>query len=128
VIVSRDSKINRLHNDELREHLLGGGTLVSPKIAAFALPKLRRLVEQLAKYDDFPRTIDLTGEHAFGTFDFEGATVVFEIIVRPSKARLRSFESAGGERLMIVTLDDESMLFNGKEARFNYRPSLRRIR
>ena len=119
MIVSRDTKINRRLNDELRQFLLGGGTQVSPKIAAFALPKLRRLVEQLARYDDFPKTIDPSGEHAFGTFEFEGDTVVFEIVIQPVKARrgTRPHPSAPGERLMSVTLDDESALLNCKDAR-----------
>nr|WP_228748272.1 DUF3768 domain-containing protein [Bradyrhizobium sp. BR 10289] len=98
--------------------MLGGGTQVSPKVAAFGLPKLRRLVEQLARYDDFPKRIDPSGEHAFGTFDFEGDTVVFEIVVQPIKARRgQRLNQTPGERVMSVMLGEESALLNGKEAR-----------
>lgn len=118
--MSDDRKIRRRLNDELRVHLLGGGTLVSPKIAALDLPTLRRIIEQLALYDDFCEATDPSGEHASGAFDFEGATVIFEIVVEPIKEALETslFEPPGAERLMTIMLAEEYALLTCNESRF----------
>lgn len=65
--------------DELLEYLLGGATVASPKIAALDLPTLHQLISQLARYDDFSETVGRFDDHAFGMFDFQGATIVFKI-------------------------------------------------
>lgn len=77
--VTGDLKANRLRNDELRQYLLGGAILASSKIAALELSRLSKLIERLAQHDDFSETADCFNEHAFGIFDFEGATIVFRI-------------------------------------------------
>lgn len=64
-------------NDELRMHLLGGGALLSPKIAAFDVPKLQRFSERLAVFDGFSEELDRPGDHSIGAFDFEAAMIIF---------------------------------------------------
>jgi hypothetical protein len=48
----------RLLNDELRKHLLGGGAVITPGIAALGSKAV---------------------EHDFGAFDFDGTPVMFKI-------------------------------------------------
>lgn len=117
--MSDDRKINRQLNDELRVHLLGGGVLLSPKVSAFNLPTLHRLIERLARYDSFSGATDPSGEHACGTFDFEGAIVIFKIDVEPCKpaAGSPSSEPAAADRLMTVMLAEEYVLLNCSQSR-----------
>jgi len=108
-MMARDRIINRRQNDELRMHLLGGGTLVSQAIVAFNLPKLCRLLEQLAKYEGFCATTDPSGEHAFGVFEFEGTKIVFKI---ESDILSSQLVSSGGtlmptERILTIMLAEE---------------------
>lgn len=100
--MARDREKNRSRNDELREHLLGGGTIASPKIAALDLSTLRRLIERLARYRGFSETSDQFDDHAFGAFDFESATVVFKIEVI-------SFAPPPSSRSSIIDLDERVM-------------------
>lgn len=104
--MTRDSTPSRLRNDELRRHLLGGGTVASPKIAALDLPTLRRLISQLAEYDDFSETA--RKDHAFGAFDFQGVTIVFKIeavsLVAPGRLRLPA--STEAERVMTIMFEE----------------------
>lgn len=106
--MSRDRTINRRLNDELRVHLLGGAVIASSKIASLDLAKLRKLVGRLARYRDFSRALDPTGEHAFGVFDFEGATIVFQITTEPT-TRLPSAptELVPAERILTIMLAEE---------------------
>lgn len=115
--MTRDRAINRRHNDELRMHLLGGGTLVTQTIATFDLAKMRRLLEQLAKYDRFCAASDPSGEHAFGAFDFEGTPVVFHIATEPA-TRLASSQRhpIPAERIMTIMLAEEYAARSGVEA------------
>jgi hypothetical protein len=69
----------RLLNDELRQHLLGGGAVITPGIAALGREAVARLVLTIATFDDFCTANDPHGEHDFGVFDFEGARVMFKI-------------------------------------------------
>jgi len=89
-------------------HLLGGAVIASSKIASLDLAKLRKLVGRLARYRDFSRALDLTGEHAFGVFDFEGATIVFQITTEPT-TRLPSAptELVPAERILTIMLAEE---------------------
>src|SRR5438132_500439 len=66
-------------NDDLRRYLLGGGAVSTPGIGSLGPEAIFRLVETLARFEDFCSAIDPTGEHANGAFDFEGTAVVFRI-------------------------------------------------
>ena len=69
----------RMLNDELRQHLRGGGAVVTPGIAAMGSDAVARLVLTIATFDDFCTANDPYGEHDFGAFDFEGNRVMFKI-------------------------------------------------
>ena len=56
----------RMLNDELRQHLLGGGAVMTPGIAALGQEAVRRLVQTIATFDDFCTANDPHGEHDFG--------------------------------------------------------------
>ena len=43
----------RALNDELRQHLLGGGAVMTPGIAALGQEAVQRLVQNIATFDDF---------------------------------------------------------------------------
>ena len=77
--MSTDTDRIRLLNDELRQHLLGGGAVMTPGIAALGREAVQRLVQVVATFNDFCSANDPHGEHDFGAFDFDGAPVLFKI-------------------------------------------------
>jgi hypothetical protein len=66
-------------NDELRQHLLGGGAVITPGIAALRQDAVNRIVKTIAVYDDFCHANDPYEEHDFGSFEAEGKTIFFKI-------------------------------------------------
>jgi hypothetical protein len=77
--MSTDTDRIRLLNDELRKHLLGGGAVMTPGIAALGREAVQRLVQVIATFDDFCCANDPHGEHDFGAFEFDGTPVMFKI-------------------------------------------------
>jgi hypothetical protein len=69
----------RMLNDELRQHLLGGGAVMTAGIAALGQEAVGRLIETIATFDDFCAANDPHGEHDFGAFDFDGVRIIFKI-------------------------------------------------
>jgi hypothetical protein len=77
--MSSDTDRIRMLNDELRQHLLGGGAVMTPGIAALGREAVNRLIQTISTFDDFCTANDPHGEHDFGEFDFDGTPVMFKI-------------------------------------------------
>ncbi|WP_166301508.1 DUF3768 domain-containing protein [Bradyrhizobium sp. 2S1] len=77
--MSSDKARIRALNDDLRQHLLGGGAVMTPGIAALGPEAIQRLVQTIATFDDFCTENDPHSEHDFGAFDFDGVRVFFKI-------------------------------------------------
>ena len=77
--MSQDKDRIRMLNDELRQHLLGGGAVMTPGIAALGAEAVQRLVKTISTFDDFCLANDPHEEHDFGAFDFDGNQVFFKI-------------------------------------------------
>src|ERR1700682_748956 len=77
--MSHDRDRIRALNDDLRQHLRGGGAVMTPGIAALGQDAVHRLVQTISVFDDFCTANDPHGEHDFGAFDFEGTPVMFKI-------------------------------------------------
>ena len=77
--MSSDTDRIRTLNDELRQHLLGGGAVMTAGIAALGSEAVTRLVQTIAVFDEFCAANDPHDEHDFGCFDFDGTPVVFKI-------------------------------------------------
>lgn len=77
--MSADTDRIRLLNDELRQHLLGGGAVMTPGIAALGPEAVQRLLQTIATFDDFCTANDPHGEHDFGAFEFDGVPIIFKI-------------------------------------------------
>jgi hypothetical protein len=77
--MSSDTDRIRMLNDELRQHLLGGGAVMTPGIAALGVEAVNRLIQTIATFDDFCTANDPYSEHDFGVFDFDGTPVMFKI-------------------------------------------------
>ena len=77
--MSSDTDRIRVLNDELRQHLLGGGAVMTPGVAALGSDAVKRLVQTIATFDDFCTANDPHGEHDFGSFEAEGHTIFFKI-------------------------------------------------
>jgi uncharacterized protein DUF3768 len=69
----------RALNDELRKDLLGGGTVMTPGVAALGPEAVLRLVQALAMYNDFSDDNGPYQEHDFGALDFDNVRVFFKI-------------------------------------------------
>jgi uncharacterized protein DUF3768 len=69
----------RALNDELRQHLLGGGAVITTGIAELGAEAVKRLLNTIAAYDDFHHANDPYEEHDAGVFDFDGISVMFKI-------------------------------------------------
>jgi hypothetical protein len=77
--MSTDTDRLRMLNDELRKHLLDGGTIITAGIAALGPAAVERLVKTIAVFDDFCHANDPHEEHDFGCFSFDGVDVIFKI-------------------------------------------------
>jgi Protein of unknown function (DUF3768) len=77
--MSADTDRIRLLNDELRQHLLGGGAVMTPGVAALGPEAVQRLLQTIATFDDFCTANDPHGEHDFGAFEFDGVPIIFKI-------------------------------------------------
>jgi Protein of unknown function (DUF3768) len=66
-------------NDELRRHLLSGGAVITPGVAALGQEALDRIVQTIAVFDDFCEANNPYEEHDFEAFEVEGKTIFFKI-------------------------------------------------
>ncbi len=69
----------RTLNDDLRQHLLSGGAVITPGVAALGQEILDRIVQTIAVFADFCQANDPYEEHDFGAFDVDGTTIFFKI-------------------------------------------------
>ena len=69
----------RALNDDLRQHLIGGGAVITLGVAALGQEAVERIVQAVAAFDDFCNVNDPYEEHDFGSFEVEGETIFFKI-------------------------------------------------
>lgn len=108
--MSQDSGRIRVLNDELRQHLLGGGAVMTPGIAALGPEAVKRLVQTIAVFDDFYTANDPYGEHDFGSFPFDGHQIIFKIDYYSKDMQSGSpdpSDSAVTQRIITLMLADE---------------------
>jgi hypothetical protein len=108
--MSTDTDRIRALNDELRQHLLGGGAVMTPGIAALGSDAVKRLIQTIATFDDFCTANDPHGEHDFGCFDFDGTPVMFKIDYYDKNLNFHSpnpADPAVTERVITIMLADE---------------------
>jgi len=75
---TRTDRIRAL-NDDLRQHLIGGGAVITSGITALGREALDRIVKTIAVYDGFCHANGPYGEHDFGSFEAKGRTIFFKI-------------------------------------------------
>jgi hypothetical protein len=105
-----DRERTRALNDELRQHLLGGGAVITAGIAEFGAEAVERLVKTVALYDDFHHANDPHEEHDFGVFEFEGTQVAFKIDYFDKSLKFHSpnpADPAVTERVITIMRADE---------------------
>ena len=108
--MSTDTDRIRVLNDELRQHLLGGGAVMTPGVAALGPDAVKRLVQTIATFDDFCTANDPHGEHDFGSFEFDGTLVMFKIDYYDKNLNFHSpnpADPAVTERIITIMLADE---------------------
>jgi hypothetical protein len=106
---TRTDRIRAL-NDDLRQHLIGGGTVITPGIAAVGQETLDRIVKTIAVYDAFCHDNDPYGEHDFGAFEADGKTIFFKIDYYDKAIAGHSPDPADSsvtERVITIMLADE---------------------
>lgn len=97
-------------NDQLRQQLTGGTAVMTPGIAALGAEAVRRLIQTIAVFDDFCTANDPHGEHDFGTFDFDGVSIIFKIDYYDKDLQFHSpdpGEPAVTERVITIMLAEE---------------------
>jgi hypothetical protein len=77
--MSYDTDRIRALNDDLRRHLIGGGAVVTPGVAALGQEFVERAVKTLAAFDDFHHANDPHQEHDAGIFELDGHSLMFKI-------------------------------------------------
>ena len=100
----------RTLNDELRQHLLGGGAVITPGVAALGQEAVERIVKTISVYDDFCHANDPHEEHDFGSFDANGTTIFFKIDYYDRTLTGHSPDPADAsvtERIITIMLADE---------------------
>jgi hypothetical protein len=108
--MSADRDRIRMLNDELRQHLLGGGAVITPGVAALGADAVKRLVQTIAIFDNFCTANDPHGEHDFGAFDFDGTPVMFKIDYYDKSLKYHSPDPADPavtERVITLMLAEE---------------------
>jgi hypothetical protein len=107
---TQDKARIRALNDQLRQHLLGGGAVMTPGIAALGEDAVKRLVQTVGVFDDFCAANDPYEEHDFGCFEFEGTKVIFKIDCYDKSLTYHSPDSADPqvtERIITLMRADE---------------------
>jgi hypothetical protein len=97
-------------NDDLRQHLIGGGAVITPGVAALGQEAVDRIVQAIAAFDDFCHAHDPYEEHDFGTFEVEGETIFFKIDYYDRTLTHHSPDPADPavtERVITIMLADE---------------------
>jgi len=69
----------RALNDNLRQHLLNGGAVITAGIAALGPEAVARLIQTIVLFDNFCHANDPHEEHDFGSFKFDEVDVLFKI-------------------------------------------------
>jgi len=69
----------RTLNDELRRNLPSGHAVMTPGIAALGPEAVARTIKTIAVFDDFCHANDPFEEHDFGSFEADGAVILFKI-------------------------------------------------
>jgi Protein of unknown function (DUF3768) len=77
-VVNNTQRIREL-NDDLRQHLLGSFTVMTPGVAALGQQTVERIVQTISVFDDFCHANDPNEEHDFGSFKVEARTIFFKI-------------------------------------------------
>jgi hypothetical protein len=97
-------------NDALRRHLLSGGAVITPGVAALGQEALDRIVQTIVVFDDFCEANDPYQEHDFGAFEVEGKTIFFKIDYFDRTLTHHSPDPADPavtERIITIMLADE---------------------
>lgn len=108
-MTNQASQIRAL-NDDLRKHLIGGGAVMTPGIAALGADAIERIVQTIAVYDDFCHANDPHDEHDFGSFEAEGKAIFFKIDYYDRSLTYHSPDPADPsvtERVITIMLADE---------------------
>ena len=67
----------RTLNDELRQCLPSGHAVITPGVAALGQEAVERIFQAIAAFDDFCHANDPHEEHDSGSFEVNGATILF---------------------------------------------------
>ena len=108
-MTTRTERIRCL-NDELRQHLITGLAVMTPGVAALGQAAVERIVKTIAVYDNFCHANDPYEEHDFGSFEAEGATIMFKIDYydrAPSMHSPDPSDPAVTERVITIMLAEE---------------------
>lgn len=108
--MSTDTDRIRMLNDDLRRHLVGGGAVITPGIAALGSEAVVRLVQTIAVFDDFCHANDPHEEHDFGSFKFDEVDVFFKIDYFDKSMNFHSPNPADPtvtERIITIMLAEE---------------------
>jgi hypothetical protein len=108
--MSTDKDSIRVLNDELRQHLLGGGTIITAGIAALGPEAVERLVKTIAVFDDFCHANDPHEEHDWGSFRLDEVDVIFKIDYYDKTLSFHSpnpADSSVTERVITILRADE---------------------
>lgn len=100
----------RVLNNELRQHLLGGGAVMTPGIASLGSGAITRLLQTISIFNDFGERNDPHGEHDFAAFTFEGSDIIFKIDYYDRNLQYHSTDPsdpAVTERVITIMLADE---------------------
>jgi hypothetical protein len=108
--MSNDTDRIRALNDDLRQHFIGGGAVMTPGVAALGQDFVERAVKTLAAFDDFHHANDPHQEHDAGVFELDGYVLMFKIEYYDKALRYHSPNPADPnvtERIITLMLIEE---------------------
>ena len=66
-------------NDNFRKTFIGGRVMLTSGIRAKTQDEIAEILEKVRSFDNFTTANDPYGEHDFGSFDYKGQKIFFEI-------------------------------------------------
>lgn len=106
---TRTEQIRAL-NDKLRQELIGGIAVITPKAVALGEKTVENIFKAVAIFDEFCLANDPYQEHDFGALDVDGHRVLFKIEYYDTKFEWHSPDPADPdvtERVITIMLAEE---------------------
>ena len=107
---ANNTQMIRKINDQFRRTFFGGSVMLTSGITSLGANAQRAILSQVREFKDFGPTNDPHGEHDFGSFAYQGETIIFKIDYYDASLTMGSNDPADisiTKRVLTILLADE---------------------